>query len=146
MTERLQVVASAATVARRREADLVVVWPEGGSSDFPASWSDLFEGGEVSWLSIQGIIGLSVAQYFASLPLHAAPALPLGPFPGGQYSPASAACSVHRTLSADDFSRVESQWERFGGEEVLCVATAASLVPDPRQAHWFHPHLKPSPQ
>ena len=82
--QRLRAVASAATLARREEASLVVVWPEGGDSGFVAGWGDLF----------------------------AEPELPLGPFPGGTYRNADAECDVHFVDSHSEYRAVHGTWER----------------------------------
>ena len=40
--ERIQVVASAATIAKEKDVEMVIVWNEIGDGDFRAGWQDLF--------------------------------------------------------------------------------------------------------
>ena len=44
LTDHLAAVASAATLARNSNVNLVVVWPDAGDVDFAAAWSDLYQG------------------------------------------------------------------------------------------------------
>lgn len=84
LTQRLRAVASAATLARRQDASLQVVWPQAGDAGFAAAWGDLFS----------------------------SPELPLGPFPGGTYRYADADCAVHAVASHADYRQVHDRWER----------------------------------
>jgi hypothetical protein len=43
LEDRLQAVASAATLASRRDVDFVIVWPEHGDEELPAGWKDLYQ-------------------------------------------------------------------------------------------------------
>jgi hypothetical protein len=114
-------VASAATLARRQDASLVVVWPAGGdATECGAGWGDLFS----------------------------SPALPLGPFPGGGYAgDETAGCRVHSVDSHRAYRHVADDadaWEAAGGRRVLCLESSASLVEERRHLRWFYQLLEPS--
>ncbi|MBX9448660.1 MAG: hypothetical protein KL787_02595 [Taibaiella sp.] len=84
LSERLAAVASAATLARNAQVNLIVVWPEGGEVDFAAAWSDLYQ----------------------------SPKLPTGPFPSGKYSQIEdPKCKVHMIESYIDYQAVQNNWE-----------------------------------
>lgn len=55
LLERLQAIASAATVAKSEGTELVVVWKKDGDEEFPASWEDLYRSKENDkhvWITI----------------------------------------------------------------------------------------------
>lgn len=116
LADRLSAIASAASLARRQDAGLIVVWASSGAPDFGATWADLFE----------------------------SPALPVGPFPGGHYTKHGAGCKVHHIHSHDDFVRVHSEWEQVNGGEALCITAAGSFVRQPHDVEWFFRLLAPS--
>ena len=116
LSSRLAAIASAATLARRSDVDLTIVWPKGGDPEFEASWADLYQ----------------------------APTLHVGPFPSGKYSFADAGCTVHRVTTFDDYVKVHNLWETIDGNQVLCVVATGSFVREPQQSNWFYRMLVPS--
>lgn len=116
LPSRLAAIASAATLARRSDVDLTIVWPSGGDPEFEASWADLYQ----------------------------APTLHIGPFPSGRYSFADAGCTVHRVSNFDEYVKVHNLWETVDENQVLCVVATGSFVRERHQANWFYRQLMPS--
>ncbi|KAL4516830.1 hypothetical protein Ndes2437B_g00933 [Nannochloris sp. 'desiccata'] len=122
LSERLAAVASAATLARNAQVNLIVVWPEGGEVDFAAAWSDLYQ----------------------------SPKLPTGPFPSGKYSQIEdPKCKVHMIESYIDYQAVQNNWEEVShhtNEQALCLLSSSNFLPGSKDAAWFYKLLTPSPQ
>lgn len=117
---RLRGVASGLTLGEEVGADVVIVWRD-SEYGFTGAWSDLF----------------------------AAPALPLGCFPGQSLLPESAKCTIHTVNHHSEWEAVKDRWEQMpdgagGVREVLCLKSVMYLTPKQREVGWFYKLLEPA--
>ena len=115
MGNRLRAVASALTVAREVNANVVIVWTD-KEHGFRGKWSDLF----------------------------ASPRIPVGCFPGNAVREDHAECTIHKVNHATEWEVAKTKFEIKGDQEVLCMQSMMFLTPKQRGIGWFYSLLRPA--
>ena len=112
---RLRAVASALTVAREFNANVVIVWTD-KEHGFRGQWDELF----------------------------ASPRIPLGCFPGNVVRENHAKCTVHKVNHFTEWEAVKNNFERVDGHEILCMQSMMFLSRKQRGIGWFYSLLRPT--
>ena len=113
---RLRGTASALSLAKQKDANVVIVWTE-KEWGFRGAWSELFD----------------------------APKIPIGCFPGDVVREEFAECKVHLVNNKHEWNAVKNEFEkRPDGSEVLCLRSMMFLTGKQRDISWFLRLLRPS--